>query len=94
VELRNLLVRAGGVPLPATLLFDQPTLDALTGAVAAAWGLIEPAGMPDRTTSPSEKSGISNTVTASGEFSDLDTLRQDELEMLLREELMAPGGAV
>ena len=29
VELRNILVRSGGQPLPATLLFDYPTLDAL-----------------------------------------------------------------
>jgi acyl carrier protein len=29
VELRNILVRSTGAPLPATLLFDCPTIDAL-----------------------------------------------------------------
>ena len=39
VELRNILVRLGGRPLPATLLFDYPTLDALARFLARAWDL-------------------------------------------------------
>ena len=39
VELRNLLVRAAGVALPATVLFDHPTLDALVLHLMGAWDL-------------------------------------------------------
>jgi hypothetical protein len=39
VELRNILVRSGGVPLPTTLLFDYPTLDALSSCLGRIWGL-------------------------------------------------------
>jgi hypothetical protein len=39
VELRNALTRSIGQPLPATLLFDHPTLDALTRHVMCRLGL-------------------------------------------------------
>ena len=39
VELRNVLVRSGGAPLPTTLLFDYPTLDALSSCLGRIWGL-------------------------------------------------------
>ena len=39
VELRNVLVRLGGLSLPATLLFDYPHLDALTSYLYRAWAL-------------------------------------------------------
>jgi hypothetical protein len=39
VELRNVLVRSGGVPLPTTILFDYPTLDALSSCLGRIWGL-------------------------------------------------------
>jgi KR domain/Phosphopantetheine attachment site len=41
VELRNLLVRAAGQPLPATILFDYPSLDALAGYLMRAWKLVD-----------------------------------------------------
>jgi acyl transferase domain-containing protein/NADPH:quinone reductase-like Zn-dependent oxidoreductase len=39
VELRNGLARFGGVPLPATLAFDHPNIDALVTKLASVWGL-------------------------------------------------------
>ena len=39
VEFRNMLVRAGGLPLPVTLLFDHPTLDDLVRHLALAWSV-------------------------------------------------------
>ena len=39
VELRNHLARLGGVPLPATLAFDHPTLDALADRLSVVWAL-------------------------------------------------------
>ncbi len=39
VELRNQLARSTGVALPATLLFDYPTLDALAGHLGGVLGL-------------------------------------------------------
>ena len=37
VELCNTLIRSGGHPLPATLLFDYPTLDALAEYLLRVW---------------------------------------------------------
>ena len=39
VELCNSLARSGGHALPATLLFDYPTLNSLTTYLARVWGL-------------------------------------------------------
>jgi acyl transferase domain-containing protein/NADPH:quinone reductase-like Zn-dependent oxidoreductase/NAD(P)-dependent dehydrogenase (short-subunit alcohol dehydrogenase family) len=39
VELRNQLARLGGMPLPVTLAFDYPTLDALAARLAIVWGM-------------------------------------------------------
>lgn len=44
VELRNALVAAFGRPLPSTVAFDYPTIDALTGLVGA--DLFEPTPSP------------------------------------------------
>ena len=39
VELSNNLARSGGRSLPATVLFDYPTLDALATYLARVWRL-------------------------------------------------------
>ena len=41
VELCNSLARSGGRALPATLLFDYPTLDSLTTYLARVWGFVD-----------------------------------------------------
>ena len=44
VELRNSLARLGEQALPATLLFDYPTLDSLTTYLARVWRLEDETG--------------------------------------------------
>jgi acyl transferase domain-containing protein/threonine dehydrogenase-like Zn-dependent dehydrogenase len=51
VELRNLLNREAPRPLPATLLFDYPTLDALASHLAGTWG-VELEATPRRLADP------------------------------------------
>ena len=77
VELRNSLVRSGGQSLPATLLFDYPTLDALATYLARAWRLeADAADAIGAATTTSAKS-----MNAVAELSD------KEAEALLLEEL-------
>ena len=80
VELRNVLTRSLGSSLPATLLFDYPSLDALAAYLLIALDLVpaaEPTGVPATATSP-----------AAGD--DLAALSDEEAEALLLAEL---GGA-
>ena len=51
VELRNTLGTAIGKPLPATLLFDHPTVDALTAVLVRELGL-EGATRPGPSSAP------------------------------------------
>jgi hypothetical protein len=76
VELRNTLARATGLPLPATLLFDYPTLEALAGQLARVLGLEEPEAPEGRAAAPA-RSGADA----------LAALSDDEAEQLLLEEL-------
>jgi acyl transferase domain-containing protein/NADPH:quinone reductase-like Zn-dependent oxidoreductase/acyl carrier protein len=58
VELRNILVRTGDVSLPATLLFDYPTLDALATFLGSVWDLAD--GAPPLAAGATTLSAASN----------------------------------
>jgi hypothetical protein len=76
VELRNVLVRLGGRPLPATLLFDYPHLNALSSHLYGTWGLDFDAA-PDLAVSASESAANNG----------LAELSEEEAETLLLAEL-------
>nr|WP_294524326.1 type I polyketide synthase [uncultured Rhodopila sp.] len=81
VELRNVLVRSGGVALPTTLLFDYPTLDALATCLGRAWGL-------EDTPPPETVERLART-----DMHDIADLSDEDAEALLNAELMlAPAG--
>jgi NAD(P)-dependent dehydrogenase (short-subunit alcohol dehydrogenase family) len=78
VELRNVLVRSGGVPLSTTLLFDYPTLDALSSCLGRIWGLDD--GGP-----PAVKPEVERT--APPDTRDIADLSEEDAEALLNAEL-------
>jgi KR domain/Phosphopantetheine attachment site len=78
VELRNVLVRSGGVPLPTTLLFDYPTLDALGSCLERMWGL-------DDGRAPAAKPTIG--YRAPLDDRDIADLSEEDAEALLNAEL-------
>jgi NADPH:quinone reductase-like Zn-dependent oxidoreductase len=73
VELRNALARSLGRALPATLLFDYPTLDALSGHLARSLQLVDEDAAVPRTATPAH--------------ADLATISDAEAEALLLAEL-------
>lgn len=73
VELRNVLGNMLGKPLPATIIFDYPTIDALTDYL--------------RTTIPLDMSASNEVVVDEQEDDELDTLSDDELASLLASKL-------
>ncbi|WP_413206148.1 type I polyketide synthase [Rhodospirillum sp. A1_3_36] len=91
VELRGRLVAALGCPLATTLLFDHPTLEALTAHVmTAAPELADGNGSSE--TGPATQAPtttMSVPVNAAETTTDLDGLSDTELEALLAERLGA-----
>ncbi|MDX2205387.1 MAG: type I polyketide synthase [Hyphomicrobiaceae bacterium] len=83
VELRNALVRSGGRPLPATLLFDYPTLARLADHLMQAWAL-----------GPKANGAKAPVARAPALQRQVETLSEEEAEALLLQELeaAAPGG--
>lgn len=82
VELRNLLVRSAGISLPATLLFDHPSLDALVRYLEVKWELTEKP-------LPADRRSIRDQALDSG----LDELSDADAEALLAQELGVAAGA-
>jgi hypothetical protein len=78
VELRNILVRSGGMTLPTTLLFDHPTLDALLVFLGRTWGLDE---TEEALTQPAVRE------LATSDISDIAGLSEEDAEALLTAEL-------
>jgi polyketide synthase 12 len=77
VELRNALVRLGERHLPATLLFDYPTLNALAGHLARAWEIeIE-----------IEQSPVKPQARPRSVAGDIHLMTDDEAEAALLDEL-------
>jgi acyl carrier protein len=85
VELRNALTRSLGTSLPATLLFDHPSLDALATYLLTALDL-----QPDRSQPPSAPAAVATSLTADDEA--LLAMSDEEAEALLLAELAAPEG--
>lgn len=82
VELRNALGMAIGRPLPSTLLFDYPTLEALTGYFAKEI-LQLPASAEKSENVPRQQ------VDLAAESARLEQLSEDDLATLLSQELVA-----
>ena len=78
VELRNALANAVGRNLPATLLFDYPTVDSLTRYLSPiVLGLEE---------SPAEPSRSLFSVSGGSDVLDeIENLDEDEIDRLLKE---------
>jgi acyl transferase domain-containing protein len=80
VELRNTLARALGRPLPATLVFDYPTLDALVTHLAR---LLDPSARADRV----EVAPLDTSPPAATDLAAIVGLTDQEAEALLLKEL-------
>jgi acyl transferase domain-containing protein len=72
VELRNTLSTALSQPLPATLLFDHPTLDALTDCIAALLAI-----------EPRAEAAAQRAASAVSLVDSIEDLSDDEVERLL-----------
>jgi hypothetical protein len=77
VELSNSLVRSGGQVLPATLLFDYPTLDTLATYLARVWGFEAGDAVGAETPTPSQ----SDSLIADLSEQDAEALLLEELEL-------------
>ena len=88
VELRNLLARSLGVPLPATLLFDHPSLEALARFLGQRLNLLEAAPLPARPDRPTPPIA----ARADRCDDDLADLSDEEAQAQLLAELQAGRG--
>jgi acyl carrier protein len=79
VELRNALAQGSGRPLPSTLLFDHPTIEALVAFLAPLLGVGPETGIPTGGSSPGLGAAPANVVSRIEEMSD------EEVDRLLAE---------
>jgi myxalamid-type polyketide synthase MxaB len=79
VELRNALAQGSGRPLPSTLLFDHPTIEALVAFLAPLLGAVPETGIPTGVASPVHEAAPANVVSRIEEMSD------EEVDRLLAE---------
>lgn len=80
VEMRNRLASALGMTLPSTLLFNYPSVDALTAYIAPSF---DDAQNGD----PATAAGAAEPLPAGVVSAELDTLSEDEVADLLEEKL-------
>ncbi|MBI4995371.1 MAG: SDR family NAD(P)-dependent oxidoreductase [Rhodocyclales bacterium] len=83
VELRNALTRSTGQSLPATLLFDYPTLDALTDHLVRTLGLESAPAMPNKAAA----AAVEVARSADRRKTELAALSDEDAEALLLAEL-------
>jgi myxalamid-type polyketide synthase MxaC len=93
VELRNRLQASTGRALPATLAFDYPTVEAITGYLAAEVFGLEPEGAEETEREAAEEAQR-EAAQRSAALAELDALSEREAEALLLEELEANRKAI
>jgi hypothetical protein len=76
VELRNALAQGSGRPLPSTLLFDHPTIEALVAFLAPLLGIVPETGIPIGGSSPGLGAAPANVVSRIEEMSDEEVDRR------------------
>ncbi|MCC7417053.1 MAG: SDR family NAD(P)-dependent oxidoreductase, partial [Acidobacteria bacterium] len=86
VELRAVLGVAFGQPLPATLVFDYPTLQALTGYLGRTILAVEP------WTAAPEDAGPAASPPRSDALSSIEQMADDDVERLLANKLAGTRG--
>ena len=87
VELRNALGALIGRTLPATLLFDHPTVNALTNCLAADLIPTEPATAPEAPAAVSAAAGHADLESLLGS---IEQLSQDEVERRMKGTKVGP----
>jgi acyl transferase domain-containing protein/NADPH:quinone reductase-like Zn-dependent oxidoreductase/SAM-dependent methyltransferase len=85
VELRNLLGAAVETthPIPATLVFDYPTIEAITGFLASEVLGVTASESVAAAASAVPPDGVSNGTLVSSLLDDMDNLTDDEIDELL-----------
>ena len=86
VELRNRLQRGFGQPLPSTLTFEYPTIEALSGYLAAEILGVERPSRP-------EAAEVEPSADPSNVLDRIERLADEEVDRLLAERATAGGEA-